>query len=102
MPSRRKFLQQALALSAMLPLREPELWCQQASAPSKSDEELLDEICFASFRYFWEAARPHTGLVKDRSRADGLDPRTIASIAATSFGLTASCIAAETHYAQHS
>ncbi len=102
MPSRRKFLQQALALSAMLPLREPELWCQKASAPSKSDEELLDEICFASFRYFWEAASPHTGLVKDRSRADGLDPRTIASIAATGFGLTALCIAAENHYEKRS
>src|SRR5260370_12232877 len=98
MPSRRKFLQEALALSGMLPLRATELLSLQAPALSKSDEALLDEICLSSFRYFWEAASPDTGLVKDRSRADGLDPRTVGSIAATGFGLTALCIAAENHY----
>ena len=43
--------------------------------------------------FFWEAADPATGLVKDRSRADGPDPREIASIASVGFGLTALCIA---------
>src|SRR5260370_2332515 len=98
MPSRRKFPQERLALSAMLPLRATELLSLQAPALSKSDEALLDEICLSAFRYFWEAASPDTGLVKDRSRADGLDPRTVGSIAATGFGLTALGIAGENHY----
>lgn len=102
MSSRRQFLQQSLALSTLLLLQAPPSWCQQAQRLSKSDEDLLDEICVSSFRYFWEAASPYTGLVKDRSRAGGLDPRTIGSIAATGFGLTALCIAAENDYEKRS
>jgi hypothetical protein len=102
MPSRRQFLQQSLAFATMLSLRAPEFWWQQAQSLSKSDEELLDEICVSSFRYFWEAANPYTGLVKDRSWAEGPDPRTVGSIAATGFGLTALCIAAENHYEKRS
>src|SRR6267154_3380032 len=96
--SRRKFLQQALALSAALSLPGPSPWCLGAAGLSKPDTDLLDEICLSAFRYFWEAASPHTGLVKDRSLADSPDPRTVGSIAATGFGLTALCIAAERHY----
>ena len=96
--SRRKFLRQALALSAAQSLPGPWPWCLGAAGLSKSDTDLLDEICLSAFRYFWEAASPHTGLVKDRSLADGPDPRTVGSIAATGFGLTALCIAAERHY----
>ena len=62
---------------------------------SPADLALLDDLVQSGFRYFWEAAHPRTGLVKDRSRADGPDDRTIASIAATGFGLTALCIADE-------
>ena len=54
------------------------------------------------FRYFWEQSDPHTGLVLDRARADGApsDAHHLipASIAATGFGLTAICIAAERHW----
>lgn len=57
-----------------------------------AEVEFLDELQRASFRFFWEAADPETGLVKDRSRADGPDGRAVASIAATGFGLTALCI----------
>ncbi len=60
-----------------------------------ADDALLQEIEERSFRYFWEAASPYTGLVKDRSQADGQDPRNVASSAATGFGLTAICIAVE-------
>lgn len=62
---------------------------------SKSDDQWLDELERRTFRYFVECANEATGLVKDRSRADGPDPRAIASIAATGFGLTALCIGAE-------
>src|SRR3954469_968556 len=59
-------------------------------------DTLLDELVQSGFRYFWEAADPNTGLVKDRALADGQsDSRRIGSIAATGFGLTALCIGAE-------
>lgn len=60
---------------------------------------LLEDLVRTGFRYFWEAADPKTGLVKDRALADGQpDARRIGSIAATGFGLTALCIAAERGY----
>jgi hypothetical protein len=58
-----------------------------------SDDKLLDEIERASFRYFWEETNPDTGQVKDRAWANAGDSKTIASMAATGFGLTALCIA---------
>src|SRR6185503_18770022 len=74
------------------------LYSQAASLP-KADDKFLDELERASFLFFWESADPKTGLVKDRSRADGQDAREIASIAATGFGLAALCIAHERKYA---
>ncbi len=65
---------------------------------SRSDDHFLDELERSAVLYFWEAADPMTGLVKDRSRADGPDPRVIGSIAATGFGLTALCIADKRGY----
>ena len=57
-----------------------------------SDDEFLDEVQQAAFLFFWEQANPTTGLVKDRAFAAGNDTRTVSSIAATGFGLTALCI----------
>lgn len=65
---------------------------------TQTDQQLLDEIERAACLFFWEQADASTGLVKDRSRADGTDKRDEASIAATGFGLTALCIAAERGY----
>ncbi|MFO8034963.1 MAG: glucoamylase family protein [Candidatus Bipolaricaulota bacterium] len=48
------------------------------------DEELLDEIQYRAFRYFWEQVVPDTGLVLDRSQPDAPS-----SIAAVGFGLAA-------------
>jgi len=62
------------------------------------DDALLDDIQQTAFRFFWEAADPATGLVKDRSKADGPDNREIASIASTGFGLTGLCIAHERNF----
>jgi hypothetical protein len=70
-----------------------------AAPLSPTDNKFLDELERASFLFFWESADPDTGLVKDRSHADGQDAREIASIAATGFGLTALCIAHERQYA---
>ena len=71
---------------------------QTVEAPSEyefspEDEQFLEDVERASSLYFWEQASPYTGLVKDRSQANGPDPRDVASIAATGFGLTALCIA---------
>lgn len=66
---------------------------------SHQDELLIEDLERRSFEYFWKQADPQTGLVPDRARMDGapLDDnhRNVASIAATGFGLTALCIAAE-------
>ena len=66
---------------------------------SARDQSFLEDLERRSFQYFWEHAGASTGLVLDRTRTDGLpadeDHRTVASIAATGFGLTAICISAE-------
>ena len=66
---------------------------------TREDELFLEDLERRSFQYFWEEADPETGLVPDRARMDGstLDEshRNVASIAATGFGLTSLCIAAE-------
>jgi hypothetical protein len=60
---------------------------------SGTDDQLLEEITKAAFQFFWEQADPNTGQVKDRAfAAGGNDNRTVSSIAATGFGLTALCI----------
>jgi hypothetical protein len=63
-----------------------------------SDENFLEQLERACFQYFWEQCSTHTGLVKDRSKAAGSDKRTVASIAATGFGLTGMCIAEKRGY----
>ncbi len=66
---------------------------------SAQDQAFLEDLSRRSFRYFWEQANPETGLVLDRARTDGSphdeNHRNVASSAATGFGLTALCIAAE-------
>jgi hypothetical protein len=63
------------------------------------DEAFLEDMSRRAFRYFWEQADASTGLVRDRARTDGSPHdethRDVTSIAATGFGLTALCIAAE-------
>ncbi|MBV8226453.1 MAG: hypothetical protein JO232_14835, partial [Verrucomicrobia bacterium] len=57
--------------------------------------ELLDEIGRRAVRYFWEQADPQTGLVNDRAANFGNDDYTIASTAATGYGLAALPIGVE-------
>jgi len=66
---------------------------------SPRDHAFLEDLERRSFQYFWEQGATPTGLVLDRTRTTG-EPadeahRTIGSIAATGFGLTALCIAAD-------
>src|SRR4051812_40743330 len=66
--------------------------------PNVTNDQLLDELERAAFQYFWTEASPTTGQVKDRALANGGDTRTLSSIAATGFGLTALCIGAQRGY----
>jgi len=66
--------------------------CARADVAEKRSE-MLDELERRACLFFYEQAHPVTGLVLDRVRVDGLDNRTVGSIAATGFGLSALCIA---------
>jgi hypothetical protein len=114
--SRREFLGAlssvalGYALSAMTSKADPVSPLERPYFPrakpwklSPADDQFLDELERACFLFFWEQADPSSGQVKDRSEANGLDPRnTVASIAATGFGLTAICIAADRGYIEKS
>ena len=106
--ARRQFLAAGLApLGAGLLTRSP----AQAPAPSagdaasfrlsRDDESLLEDLERRSFRFFWEQGDSPTGQVRDRARADSQPhpQSSIASIAATGFGLAALCVAAERGWA---
>ncbi len=97
---RRNFLKSAAAAAVGL-LRTS--WVSPLVSPpdsprTPSGEELLEELERAAFEFFWNEADPETGLVRDRSNADGVDARLTGSIAATGFGLTALCIGHERGY----
>ncbi len=62
------------------------------------EDAFLEEVQRTTFQFFWDSADPTSGLVKDRSLARQQDARNVASIAATGFGLTALCIAAERNW----
>ena len=88
----------ALALSTLSNLPA---WSLQGPTPAQpqsaqnfsgTDDQLLDELERASFRYFWEQAHPETGIVMDRCHARDPVTNELGSIAATGFGLTALCI----------
>src|ERR1051325_6044675 len=72
-----------------------------ATRLTAQDEAFLEDLSRRSFQYFWDHADPETGLVLDRAHTDGRghteseSSYRIASSAATGFGLTALCIAAE-------
>jgi hypothetical protein len=63
--------------------------------------DLLDEIEHRAFRFFWEQADPHTGLINDRAGNFGPDDYTVASIAATGYGLAALPIGVERGWIDH-
>jgi hypothetical protein len=60
-----------------------------------TDDQLLLEIQRRAVRFFWEQANPVTGLVSDRANNFGDDHYTVASCAATGYGLAALPIGVE-------
>jgi hypothetical protein len=89
-----------LLLVAPVPALELRARPGDPQALSRGTTDLVDDISRRSFRYFWEQTDTGTGLVADRALTTG-EPEDhpkherIASIAATGFGLTAFCIAAD-------
>ena len=65
---------------------------------SPEDDQFLNDMESANFLFFWEQANPKTGMVQDRCDVRGGSPGTVASIAATGFGLTALCIGAKREF----
>ena len=72
---------------------------------SADDEAFLDDMQRRGCLFFAEQAGKSSGQVLDRAAANNttgkLDPRRMASIAATGFGLTALCIADKRGYQPH-
>ena len=109
--SRRRFLKQA-GIGICACAFPASVLSQTSSSPaasaklagqppfSREDDQLLDEMERLSSCFFWEQASADSGLVKDRCNARDAtsDKSTVASIAATGFGLTALCIAVEHQY----
>lgn len=105
--SRRQMLRQILGAGICLPCARPLLGQSGPDAPvaqdlpaaqsqftlTPEDDTFLNEVESASFQFFWEQQNPKTGMVQDRCDLRGGIPGTVASIAATGFGLTAICIA---------
>jgi hypothetical protein len=92
---------QALAVAPFTPMLTLGSQTPAKAAPFQgTDEQLLDEIQRGSFQFFWNETNPSTGQVKDRALLNGKDSRTMSSIAATGFGLTALCIGEARGYAK--
>jgi hypothetical protein len=99
-------LMAAAAVTPSLPslARAAERPLAGAAAIGDEDENFLDEMQRRGCLYFAEQAGSKSGQVLDRSANGGngkLDPRHMASIAATGFGLTALCIADKRGYQPH-
>lgn len=96
--TRRELLRGAAAGIVSLPLWKMEALAKDPrfKEPKRipyrgTDDALLEEIERASFDFFWTEAGI-SGQIKDRAFVNGHDTHTIASIAATGFGLTGLCI----------
>ena len=62
-----------------------------ASTRPMSDEELLTMVQEASFRYYWEAAEPHSGMARENTPGND----DIIATGASGFGIMATLVGAE-------
>jgi hypothetical protein len=102
--SRRQFLGTLAAMAASGALPAAYGMGKEHYKLSREDEGLLDDLEKSGCLLFWEQGSPNTGQVLDRARHDlngARDPRRMASIAATGFGLTALSIADKRGYFPH-
>jgi hypothetical protein len=100
--TRRSALQLMAAAAAGASLRSGAQEKQLAAA----DDTLLDDMQRRAALFFWEQTDPANGQVLDRAYADNTSGKlssrnSLASIAATGFGLTTLCIADRRGYRPH-
>lgn len=62
-----------------------------ASTRSMTDDELLTMVQEASFRYYWEAAEPHSGMARENTPGND----DIVALGASGFGIMAILVGAE-------
>jgi hypothetical protein len=102
--NRRQMLRTVAAAAGCAMVPKDMAFASEPWKASKEDEAFLDDLERQGCLFFWEQGSPNTGQVLDRARHDlagARDPRTMASIAATGFGLTALCIADHRGYLPH-
>ena len=105
----RRHMFKLLGSVAVAPLLPSSMGGAATTALPHEDEAFLEDMERRGCLFFWEQASPKTGQVLDRARNDlapgdakgPRDPRRMASIAATGFGLTALCIADHRGYLPH-
>ncbi|HSU24947.1 MAG TPA: glycoside hydrolase family 3 C-terminal domain-containing protein, partial [Pyrinomonadaceae bacterium] len=95
----------AVTTSRKTDLRDPQMSDAAGAIPaapvSAEDNVFLEDLERRTFQFFWEQSDPKTGLTLDRAKTDGTPPQPgeshyrVASIAATGFGLSGLCIAAD-------
>lgn len=95
--TRRTILGAMFGFGMAMPFARSEILSCLANPPeptflSQDDHQFLDELERANCLFFMEQANPLTGLVRDRCDVRAGSGSTVASIAATGFGLTALCI----------
>lgn len=65
------------------------------------DDSLLEAVQQQTFRYFWEAAHPVSGLARDRQKLAGNPENDLIAIGGSGFGVMAILVAAERGWIGH-
>jgi hypothetical protein len=68
-----------------------------ASTHAMTDDELLTMVQEAGFRYYWEAAEPHSGMTRENTPGDD----DIVAVGASGFGVMATVVAADRGFITH-
>ncbi len=68
-----------------------------ASTHPMTDDELLTMVQQASFRYYWEAAGPHSGMARENTPGND----DIIALGASGFGIMATVVAADRGFVTH-
>ncbi len=68
-----------------------------ASTHPMTDDELLTMVQEASFRYYWEAAEPHSGMTRENTPGDD----DIVALGASGFGIMALIVGADRGFISH-
>ena len=101
----RRQICKLLAASALAPMMNTSAFAASNRTLSAGEDVFLDDLERRGCLYFAEQASLSTGQVLDRAKwvnsTGARDPRRMASIAATGFGLTALCIADKRGYQPH-